>query len=503
VPGQIPSSKTFTVAWTATDPASMDPHVCTASDCMSMMRVIYEPLVGWKYGVTEIEGRLAEEWETSTDGLTWTFTLHEGHTFSDGSPVTPEDVVYSFDRLIGIGKGPAFLLGDAYAGAEVVDAKTVTIKLKNPIGPFQYNLPRIFIVNSTAVKEHVTDDDPWGEKWLYDHSAGSGAFMFEAWEHAVQVSAIKNPNYWDPEWPKVERFVILQVPERATDRLLLEKGEVDTVLNPVLDHIPDYEANPDICVSTHDSLITMQLMMSQIVPPLDDVRVRKAVALSFDYQAMVDGVYRGYAVQAQGNLARGVLVHNFDTPISQKDTEQAKALLAEAGYPDGGFDLELLIVQGQPYGIGASQILQQGLAEIGVNLKIVEQSWATLAGRMHDPSDPPQMYVLYGRSIGPDPDIDVWSKWHTSQQGGGSNGIYWGDDETDALLETGRFSTDQAEREAAYKELQRRLVEDHAAVWLVNPKWISVRRCWVKNYDYDQAWDQTFRADRYILEGKP
>jgi len=501
--GEIPSSKTAIIAWLATDPPSLDPHVCNDSGCHTVVRPMYEALVAYEYGGTDIEGVLAESWEVSDDGLNWTFKLHDGLTFSDGSPVTAEDVAYSFDRLNAIGKGPAWVLAGAYAGSEAVDDKTVTIKLEKSVGPFLFMLPRAFIVNSEVVKENATTDDPWAEKWMYDHDAGSGAFILENWEHGVEVSVVKNANYWDPEWPKIDRFIERQIPEPSTHRLLLEQGDADMVMFPSVDDLPAYEANPDTVVSEDDSLTELYIMMSMIAPPLDDVRVREAVALAFDYQAMVDGVWLGHAVQAQGPYSRRMNFHDDTLPVYERDLEQAKALLAEAGYPDGGIDLELLVVQGEQYEMGSAQILQEGLAQIGANLNIVEVTWATMVGRMQNRDNPGQMFGYYSFPAYPDPDSSMYSMFHTSQQVNGYNCGFYGDEETDTLLETGRFSSDQAEREAAYKALQKRLFDDHAAVWLGNPNSIFVHRDWVKNYKYETTWNQQVRADRLILEGKP
>lgn len=495
--------KTLTIAWLATDPPTLDPHVCNDSGCLTLVRPMYESLIGYKYGTTEIEGVLAESWEVSDDGLEWTFTIRDGVNFSDGSPVTAEDVVYSFDRLATIGKGPAFVLGGAYAGAEAVDEKTAVVKLEKPIGPFPFMLPRAFIVNSEVVQAQATDDDPWAEEWLYDHDAGSGAFVLENWEHGVETSVVKNENYWDPEWPKIDRFVEKQISETATHRLLLEQGDVDMVMFPSVDDLEAYEANPNIVVDVQDSLTELFIMMNTIAPPLDDVRVRKAVALAFDYDAMVDGVWLGQAVQAQGPYSRRMNFHDGSLPVYEKNLEEAKALLAEAGYPDGGFDLDLLVVQGEQYEIGSGQILQEGLAELGINLNLVEVTWATMVGHMQDAENPTHMFGYYSFPAYPDPDSSLYSMFHTSQQVNGYNASFYGNEETDALLEQGRFSTDPAEREAAYTELQQILVEDHPAIWLGNPSSLFVHGSWVENYKYEPTWNQQIRADRIILNEKP
>lgn len=502
------TSKNFTVSWVSTDVTSFDPHVCVTTDCLAFMRVVYEALVGFKYGTTEIEGQLAEAWEVSDDGLEWTFTLREGLNFADGSPLTPEDVVYSFDRLNGMQKGAAIYLGGVYKGAEVVDDRTVTVTVEKPLGPFLSMLPRVFIVNSKVVKEHATEDDPWAEEWMYDHDAGSGPFVFEEWEHGVKLSVVKNPNYWDPERPRdVERFTVLYIAERATDQLLLENGEIDALGFPVVDLLPTFETNPDITIEKYESFKGMNLMMSMVVPPLDDVRVRKALSLAFDYQALIDGVFHGLAVQAQGPIPINMKYHDDTLPIYTQDLEQASALLAEAGYPPdsperNNLELEMLVITGYTPWVGTAQIFQQNLAEIGVKLKIVEMPWSQIAARGANPDNPIQLMAINSFPAYPDPDAVLWPVYHTSQQVVGWNRQFYGDEETDALLDTARFSLDEKEREEAYKALQQRIFEDHAHIWLVNETALSVRRNWVKEFKYDPTWHETYRPDLYLLEGK-
>lgn len=502
-PERSAASKTFTVAWVSTDVSTFDPHECGSTDCLNFMRSVYEALVGVKYGTTEIESQLAESWEVSDDGLEWTFTLRDGLTFADGSPITPEDVIYSCDRLAGMQKNPSMYLGGVYTGAEAIDDRTVTIKLEKPMGPFLSMLPRVFIVNSEVVKEHATTDDPWAETWMYDHDAGSGPYILEEWEHGVSMSVVKNPNYWDPERPKdVERHTVLFIAERATDQLLLERGEIDALGFPVVDLIPTYEANPDIVVGEHESFKGMNIMMPAF-PPLDDVRVRKAFSLAFDYQAMIDGVFQGYAIQGQGPLPRQFKFHDDTLPIYTQDLEQAKALLAEAGHPGGGFELEMIVITGYTPWIGAAQIMQQSLAEIGVVLNIVEMPWTQMAARGQNPDNPLQIYVINSFPSYADADAIFFSSFHTSRQVVGWNMSFYGDDETDALMDQGRFSVDEAEREDIYKKLQWRLFDDHAAIWMLRETTISVRRSWVDNYMYDPTWHETFRPDLLVLEGKP
>ena len=128
--------------------------------------------------------------------------------------------------------------------------------------------------------------------------------------------------------------------------------------------------------------------------------------------------------------------------------------------------------------------------------------WSQIAARGANPDNPIQLMAINSFPAYPDPDAVLWPVYHTSQQVVGWNRQFYGDEETDALLDTARFSLDEKEREEAYKALQQRIFEDHAHIWLVNETALSVRRNWVKEFKYDPTWHETYRPDLYLLEGK-
>ena len=503
---EAPETHTYTVSWVSTDVTSFDPHSCYSTDCLTFMRVVYEALVGYKHGTTDLEGNLAESWNVSDDGLQYTFTLRDGMTFADGSPITAADVVYSTDRLSGMAKGPSNYLGGVYESAEAVDDKTVVITTNSPMGPLLSMLPRVFVVNSAVVQEHATDDDPWAEDWMYENDAGSGPFVLENWEHGVKLSVVKNLNYWDPARPaNIDRYMVLYIAERATAQLLLEKGDIDGIGFPVVDMLPSFEANPDITVGYHESFKGMNMIMSNILPPLDDVKVREALSYAFDYQAFVDGIFQGQAVQAQGPVPYSMKFHDDSVPIIEHDLDKASAMLAEAGHAPGTLELEILVIPGYTPWVGTAQIFQQNLAEIDVDLKILELPWSEIAARGANPDNPVMMMPINSFPGYPDPDTVLYSPFHTSQHGdkGGYNYSYYGSDETDKMIEDARYSTDEAEREEIYKKIQHRLASDFVYMWLVNETALSVQRSWVKGFNYDPTWHETYRPDLYVIEGKP
>ncbi len=487
--------KTFTFSFTANDPTTMDPAIANESQANQIVLATYEPLVAYKPGTTDIVPKLATEWKISDDGKTYTFKLRPGVKFSSGEPLNAQAVKFSFDRLNSIGKGPAFVLAGIYDRLDVVDDMTVNVVLKTPVGHFLSMLPKVFIVNPKFVQDHATPDDKWAEKYLYDHVNGTGPFDIEKWDHNQQVVFVKKKDYWDTaNAAKVDRAVFRVIPDQSTARLLLEKGDLDFWGSGIpLDAVAQLKTNPNVKVSEDPAITALYIQVSQVKPPLDNPKVREAISYAFDYKGFIDGVYLGHAEQSQGVMAKSAPFHDNNLPVRQKDLAKAKQLLAEAGYPNGGFDLEYVAVQGDPPEKGAGLVLQEGLKELGINLKVVEQTWPTMVGRMQT-NDKNQLMHLYGYYRFPpyaDADAYFFGPFHTSQQIKGYNGTFYGNAETDALMDKGRTTTDPAEREKIYKQLQQRLLDDTAALFIANPTSIVAFRNNVNGYKYTPGWNQT------------
>ncbi|MFN8473019.1 MAG: ABC transporter substrate-binding protein [Anaerolineae bacterium] len=503
-PASSGGDKTFTFAITANDPTSMDPAVANESQANQLVLSTYDSLVAYKPGTSEIVPRLATEWKISDDGKTYTFKLRPGVKFSSGEPLNAEAVKFSFDRLNAIGKGPSYVLAGIYDRTDVVDDMTVNVVLKSPVGHFLSMLPKVFIVNPKFVKDHATAEDKWAEKYLYDHVNGTGAFDLEKWDHNQQVVLVKKKDYWGgPDKPKIDRAVFRVIPDQSTARLLLEKGDIDFWGAGIpLDAVSQLKTNPNVVVSEDPAITALYVQVSQVKPPLDNPKVREAISYAFDYKGFIDGVYLGHAEQPQGVMAKSAPFHDNNLPVRQKDLAKAKQLLAEAGYPNGGFDLEYVAVQGDPPEKGAGLILQEGLKELGINLKVVEQTWPTMVGRMQS-TDKSQLMDMYGYYRFPpyaDADAYFFGPFHTSQQIKGYNGTFYGNAETDALMQKGRTTTDPAEREKIYKQLQQRLLDDTAALFVANPTSIVAYRNNVNGYKYTPGWNQTINLEDITVQ---
>jgi peptide/nickel transport system substrate-binding protein len=494
------AEKTITVQFTTSNPQTLDPHIANESQSNLIALSLYESLVAYKYGTTDIEPRLATEWKLSDDGKTYTFKLRPNVKFTDGTPFDAEAVKVSFERLAGMGKGPAFVLAGIFDRLDVVDPMTVNVVLKTPVGHFLSMLPKAFIVNPKLVKEGGTADDKWAEKVFAEKASGTGPFDLEKWEQNQQVVFVKKKEYWGlPDRPKVDRVVFRIIPEQATAQLMLERGELDLWGSGIsVDALPRLKTNQQVVISEDPTLVALYIQVSQVKPPLDNLKVRQAIALAFDYQGFIEGVYQGHATQAQGVVSKGTPFHDTSLPLPTKDIAKAKQLLAESGVNVSGLELEYVAVSGDPPEKGAGLILQEGLKELGIGLKLAELQWPAMVSRMQT-EDRAQNMHLYGYYRFPpyaDPDAFFFGPFHTTQQIKGFNGTFYGNAETDGLMDRARTATDPKEREQLYQTLQKRLMDDVAVLALANPTSITAYRSTLKNYKYTPPWHQTVYLDQ-------
>jgi peptide/nickel transport system substrate-binding protein len=281
-------------------PWIMDPVFSNDSWIDRQLVNMYDPLVNFAPVTGELVPWLAEEWDLSDDGLTYTFKIREGVKFHDGTDLTASDVKYSFDRMQALNEGVAFELTH-FDSASVVDDYTVQLNMKVPSVPFTNSLPKFLIVSEDGAKAVEVDGD-WG---MGDADLGSGPYMIERIEPEQEYVYAKFDDYWQ-EWPEhhVDKIIWRIVKEAATQRLLLEKGDIDIAMEPAVEDLPALEDNPDINIYEDVSAQQMYFHLRMHHPPLDDVRVRKALALGYDYDAHIESILGGHGQQARGPLPR-------------------------------------------------------------------------------------------------------------------------------------------------------------------------------------------------------
>lgn len=484
---------TTLVALTPLDTQTLDPAVNYDFSGGFYLLNCYEGLVkAVGSDKAEITPALAESWEISPDGLEYTFKIREGVKFHDGSLLNAEAIKFSFDRLLAIGMGAVgnFTSIDSI---EVVDEYHVKFLLKAPFPSFMLALTTMWgpaIVSPTAVKANEKDGD-MGQAWLAENDAGTGPYMVEKWERNQQLTLVRNPDYWAGWGDKyLDKIVIRFVPESTTMRLLVEKGDADMAFG--MASIEDLDAlatTPGVVVEEFPAMSIRDLRINNTKAPLDDVRVRQALAYSFDYDQAASGILGGHAIRMDSITAKGVAGYYKPSFMYTKDLEKAKQLLADAGYPDGGFSLDYIWLSGLDVDRQMGEMWQADLAELGIELKIQEMPLNTWWEAQGNPETAPQMMMGQWGLDYADATSQIWLMYYSGNfPPSGSNYYYYKNEEVDKLLEQARVETDPAKMDALYQQAVEMIYTDSPEVWAVQTNERIVHRDNVFGYQYNLSY---------------
>ena len=378
-PGAAPR-KMLTYA-VANDLSNLDPALMNDVESALVGAQVYQGLVKFKADSVDLEPDLAERWETSADGLTWTFHLKPGARFSDGAPVDADAAVFSVMRQMDP-KHPAhrtkmyyanFLFGDRSTTETtlVSDVRssgplTVVFTLARRHVPFAANLAMTpaAIVSPKAVLA-MKDD-------FNTTMVGSGPFLLASYRRDDLAVLTRNPGFAGPR-PALDEVRVRILRDPSVRVSALKKGDVDAITGVEPAAVPGLKSDPRLRVLTEPSMNLGYLALNNARKPFDDPRVRLALCYAIDRTAIVDGLFAGGAVVARGILPPGMAGHDPGREAFAHDIPRAKALLAEAGYP-GGFDVTLT-THDKPrlyYPVGAklAERIQADLAAAGVRVKI-------------------------------------------------------------------------------------------------------------------------------------
>ncbi|WP_417432592.1 ABC transporter substrate-binding protein [Hoeflea sp.] len=386
---------TLIQAWAIDDIITLDPAEVFEFSASEILGNAYQGLVGYNVNdVSEIFGVIAEKWEISEDGKTFTFTIRPDMKFASGNPITAEDAVYTLQRVIKLDKSPAFILTQFGFNADNVDAMirktgdmTFEFKMDKPYAPtlVLYCLTATvgFIVDSELVKSHEVDGD-FGYNWLKTNYAGSGAFTIRDWRANEAVVLERNDNY-SGKTPPMVRSIYRHIPETATQRLLLEQGDIDIARNVSAEEITAMSTNADIVIESGVKGSIYYLGLNQKNEILAKPEVRQAMKYLVDYATISDTIMKGKVIPHQAFLPRGFLGALEDTPFSL-NVDKAKELLAEAGLPDG-FTVTM-DTRNTPEITAMGQAIQQTMAMAGIKMELIpgdgQQTLTKYRARNHD-----------------------------------------------------------------------------------------------------------------------
>ena len=329
---------------------------------------------------------IAESWTVSEDGTQITFVIRDGLTFHSGNPVTAEDVVFSLQRAVILNKTPAFILTQFGFTPENVaetikaDGNTVTITTDQPYATsFVLNCLTATIggiVDKATVMANEVDGD-MGNTWLKTNTAGSGAYSLVSWKPNESVTMQSSPDYYRGA-PAMERVIVRHVQESASQRLLLERGDIDIARNLNPEDIAGVTGADSIKIEDELKGRLMYVSLNQKHPELSKPQVRQAFKYLIDYEGMRDSFLKGQYTIHQNFLPQTYLGSSSDAPFTF-DVEKAKALLAEAGIPEG-MEIEVGVREAQER-IEIAQSLQNTLAQVGIKMNITLGTAKQILGR--------------------------------------------------------------------------------------------------------------------------
>jgi len=434
--------------------AGLDPHTVSSYSSYQILNNVLEGLTFYDNNLNLVPW-LAESWEQSEDGLTWTFHLREGVMFTNGREMTAEDVKWSFERLIdpATGAGNAARVGPPETQIEVIDDYTVAITHPEPFGIFPQS---IGFDKSTGIvaKESVNEDG------IIVEPIGTGPFQISEVEGTTRMVLTKNEDYWQEGLPYLDAIEITPIPDDTVRETALLSGDVDWVLSIAPQNYESLEANPDVVVSTAPQLSYDYMGINLTREPFTDVRVRQAIALALDREEIAAAGYFGLAETIEGPTGPGSPWY-FDYAPYGQDIERAKELLAEAGYPDG-FEMELLPTVQYGETVRAAQVIQQQLAAIGITASINAPEWSQwleLEGNFNYDA-----YICNWNGL-----IDADQYYylqHKSDQVFNFTG--YDNPEFDELVTEARSTSDFDERYQIYQDLNQILVDDAPYIYMYN-----------------------------------
>lgn len=424
-------------------PAGLDPHLITAFNSVVIVQSnIYEGLTAIDKNLAVVPG-LAESWEISEDGLTYTFKLRTGVTFHDGSTFDAEDAAASIRRVQSEAiASPLASRVTPITGIEVVDPATLKLTLDAPFAPILSSLAGIAIVPAEVETN---------AEGLQQTPIGTGPFKFAEWQPNGFISLDKNADYYVEGQPKLDEVKFNFVPEAATRQVGVTTGEYD--LLPGIDPATalQLQGQPGVTVQETRDIAYTLLGMNTSREPFGNAKVREAINYLLNRQEIIDGALFGAGVPA-GPLSPALVNWAVDPSTFAcytPDVEKAKALLAEAGVTTP-LKLTMNVLPRQDTR-DIAQVVQQQLAAGGIEVELITQEIGDFVQSWRNSE-----FDMFVSANGGSPDPDEY--FYRTFRGGGSTNVFkYEDAELDAWLDEGRSTADPAARKAIYDQVQAKL----------------------------------------------
>ena len=479
---------------------NIDPATGENYSINGALRSLYDAL--FIYRASDTIPHLVESWEVNDDATVWTFTLHDNAVFHDGSPVTADAVVYSFNRMMAISGPPTWrweTITDEDS-AQALDDHTVQFTLTQAYAPFIGTLPQLFVVNPAIVEANLGDD--LGQTYMKQNAAGSGPFRQGRWEIGNLYEFIAVDDYW-AGWTgddHLDGFIWVIQRDASTQLNSLLAGEThiaDTVAGSDKEKVVD---SPDHIWEEHSGFFTNTLKMNNLGEYTSDIHLRKAIAHAMNYEAMAQAQDVPITILPGPTPANFVgYVEGLGYPAY--DMDAARAHLAQSQWPDGGITLDYVYVTEFPREEIPGLILLEGLAELNIELNMIPMLWPDMVASCATPETGPDLINIYTLPPFLDPDAHLYNQYHSDQWGSFNSCSFFQNDRVNELLDQARTVGDAAERQALYAEAQETIAAEQPSVWMyTEDSSMSLNTC-VKGFLYSPMYPLTVLFQDMWMDG--
>jgi peptide/nickel transport system substrate-binding protein len=480
--GPANASGTITFA-VSSEPVTLDPAIEVAGPGYRVNRQAYEGLLTNAGNTTNLAPALAESWQVAPDGGSIDLKLRANVKFHDGSTLDADTVKQSIDRTKAMNRGGAFFL-QYLKEVQVIDPMTVRLLATQPSVSLLYGLPKVYITG----KAHLSDPDK-GASFFANSVNGTGPYKLNRWDKGQQMVFDQFPDYWGA-WSgdHVSQIVMRTVPEAGTQQLLLEHGDANMVVLPSIGITQDPKqlaAEPGIKMVESPAFRVTVISMNTQKGPLKDIRLRKALQYAFDYQGMIQ-IYQGYADVANSPLPKGfTAAYDPTLPPFHQDLDQARALLAQAGYASGGLTLNFMYTETEQQARLCGLLLQAALQPLGVTLNLQSTPFATEVSQIANLDTAPDIQAtLTMTPRTADPGELLATLYAGNNVGQSYNYSWYASPEVDQMLAEADHTFDDGQRMQIYRKIAQKLIDDAPSIWAAYPRLIEVMRDDVQNYVY-------------------
>jgi peptide/nickel transport system substrate-binding protein len=453
------------------DPSALDPQKQSLTAIWHVVEHIYSRLTKIMPDLS-VAPELAESWTVSDDGITYTFKLHQGVKFHNGREVVAADVKYSYERLVdpATASTSASDLG-SMASVEAPDNYTVVLTLKAPDASI---LPMLAGQSTIIIPKEVVDENN-GD--INQVAVGSGPFIFEEYVPNTSVTLTKNPEYFETGLPYADGLELLIAATDTSRAGALIQGTVDFIEYAPQSQLEILQGDSSIALAGNSIQQIRLLGFNLTRTPFDNLKVRQAIAKAIDRGPIIDAALFGYGTPTETLFAQdnwAALPHEIAPP----DIEGAKALLAEAGYPDG-FDTSITSWAEYEFLKNSAIVVQEQLKQIGINAELNAVDTGTMSQLVYIDKDFDM--AVTGDSGFVDPNALVLNNFKSGESG---NFVGYSNTEVDALIDQGIAEADQEARAEIYRKIQEILLQDLPWVCLYIGQQYEAFKTYLKGYEH-------------------